>query len=262
MFALTEKGEFIKRASRKPSILSESLHQRLNSYALAASAAGVGLLPISPVEYALRAGALFAGVLLSSSSSEAKLVYTPAHATIGFGGLKSYALDINHDGIIDFTIHYGDFATDFSFFNTLSVGHFQSGAKVEGSTSQGLAHAFALHKGSHIGPKQNFQNYGSMVYARPYLDLGKWVGTRNRYLGLSFLIGQKLHYGWARLTVDVDRKTADITAKLTGYAYETIPNKAIIAGKTKGPDVITLDDASLGHLARGADAIPAWRSGK
>jgi len=51
-----------------------------------------------------------------------------------------------------------------------------------------------------------------------------------------------------------------ITATLTGYAYETIPNKPIIAGKTHGPDVITLQDASLGHLARGASAIPSWRA--
>jgi hypothetical protein len=35
-------------------------------------------------------------------------------------------------------------------------------------------------------------------------------------------------------------------ATLTGYAYETIPNKPIITGKTKGPDVITLDPATLG----------------
>lgn len=46
---------------------------------------------------------------------------------------------------------------------------------------------------------------------------------------------------------------------LTGYAYETIPNKAIIAGKTHGKDVITLDDASLRHPARGAAAFPGWR---
>jgi uncharacterized repeat protein (TIGR03803 family) len=48
--------------------------------------------------------------------------------------------------------------------------------------------------------------------------------------------------------------------KLTGYAYETIANKSIIAGKTKGPDVVTVQPASLGHLARGASAIPAWRA--
>ena len=43
---------------------------------------------------------------------------------------------------------------------------------------------------------------------------------------------------------------------LTGYAYETIPNKLIITGKTKGPDVITAQPGSLGHLAQGAAVVP------
>ena len=50
-----------------------------------------------------------------------------------------------------------------------------------------------------------------------------------------------------------------ILAILTGYAYETEPNTPIITGKIKGPDVITLDPATLGHLAGGASQIPAWR---
>jgi len=53
-----------------------------------------------------------------------------------------------------------------------------------------------------------------------------------------------------------------VSATLTGYAYETIPGKAIITGKTHGPDVITLQDASLGHLARGASGLSAWRQSK
>ena len=38
------------------------------------------------------------------------------------------------------------------------------------------------------------------------------------------------------------------------YAYETVSNKPIIAGKTKDPDVITLEPGSLGGLAAGARA--------
>jgi len=38
---------------------------------------------------------------------------------------------------------------------------------------------------------------------------------------------------------------ARIRATLTGYAYETIPNKPIIAGKTKGP--ATLERLALGR---------------
>lgn len=87
------------------------------------------------------------------------------------------------------------------------------------------------------------------------------VNVRNRYLGLSFKINGKTHYGWARLNVKL-MPYHGFTATLTGYAYETIPNKPIIAGKTTGPDIVTVQPATLGQLAAGAAAIPAWRSGK
>jgi hypothetical protein len=67
------------------------------------------------------------------------------------------------------------------------------------------------------------------------------------------MIEGKSHYGWARMSVEI--KGTNLTATLTGYAYETIPNKPIIAGKTHGKD-----EATLGHLATGASAIPAWRA--
>lgn len=48
-----------------------------------------------------------------------------------------------------------------------------------------------------------------------------------------------------------------ITAALTGYAYETIPGKAIIAGQTKGPDEI---DNSPDQLNPTALNVPALSS--
>ena len=46
---------------------------------------------------------------------------------------------------------------------------------------------------------------------------------------------------------------------LTGYAYETIPNKPIIAGKTHGKGVVTIEPGSLGALAAGANGLHRWR---
>ena len=94
---------------------------------------------------------------------------------------------------------------------------------------------------------------------------GPWVaggkGVKNRYLGLKFKINGKFHFGWARLTVSTANKR--ISATLTGYAYETIPNKPLITGKTKGPDVVEgVEPASLGRLAQGSGGLAAWRSGK
>jgi hypothetical protein len=66
-------------------------------------------------------------------------------------------------------------------------------------------------------------------------------------------IDGQFHYGWARLSVKTF--SGKITATLIGYAYETIPNKPILTGKTKGPDVITFQPGStpttLGRLALG-----------
>src|SRR5215831_893143 len=73
----------MKRSSRPPATaeLSNSLHHRLNSYALAAGAAGVGVLAVA-------------------QPADAKIVYTPAHVVVG----RTLPLDLNHDGIVDFTI--------------------------------------------------------------------------------------------------------------------------------------------------------------
>jgi hypothetical protein len=88
----------------------------------------------------------------------------------------------------------------------------------------------------------------------------------NRYLGLKFKIKGKTHYGWARLSVEASKRPYEITAVLTGYAYETIPGKPIIAGATRGPDdavqaasINMPVPATLGALAMGAPGLSIWR---
>ena len=52
------------------------------------------------------------------------------------------------------------------------------------------------------------------------------------------MIDGQIHYGWARLSVqNVYRGIYDT---LTGYAYETIPDKAIITGQTHDSAKATL----------------------
>jgi hypothetical protein len=80
---------------------------------------------------------------------------------------------------------------------------------------------------------------------------------KDRYLGLTFRLKGKTHYGWARLNILPPHHPPQIGALLTGYAYETIPGKPIIAGRTEGPEVVTVQpsaaqpDATLGALALG-----------
>jgi hypothetical protein len=73
---------------------------------------------------------------------------------------------------------------------------------------------------------------------------GRWFNATKRYLGLKFEINGKIHYGWTRLSV-IGRQR--ITATLTGYAYETIPNKPINAGQAKSAtDDPTNEDSGPG----------------
>jgi len=230
------------RPSRAPSKCSDSFHRQLSMYALAASAAGVGALALA-------------------HPAEAKIIYTPADENIG----TTTYLDLNHDGINDFkfinTVHTSNRREECSqgTNGNLAVYGARAANKIFGQS----VWASALPADSYIGPGRKFLGQGM---AKAFAACGEedghagfWAGgsgrgIEHRYLGLKFSIKGKIHFGWARLNVAITGGT--IQATLTGYAYETIPNKMIIAGKEHGAEP---EPASLGHLAVGASAIPAWR---
>jgi hypothetical protein len=238
----------MKPPVRVPSQISESLHRRLNAYALAASAAGVGVLALA-------------------QRAEARIVYTPKH------------VDCTYRCYVNLTGHQKEPFQLYSFHDNSGTSARWSALMVYGrhsATSLGIVayhaqrrrYAAALRAGVSVGPDKHM-NVGPLIMWSNFLDIlgtyyyGAWAnggkGVKNRYLGLVFNLGKAPHYGWARLTTVHSYGRRAFHTTLTGYAYETIPNKPIIAGKTKGPDVVTVQPTTLGHLAAGASAIPAWR---
>ena len=232
---------------RKPSTLSRSTHQRLNSYALAASAAGVSVLALA-------------------GASEAKVIYTETHQ-VTRARLPLY-IDLNHDGIKDFVLRTIYYAGTSGFEVGLDPSGYRDNAVAGKRFSDGsyfFSAASALPAGAQIGPTRKFPVrfpfMAEELFKRDgggqYSAVGPWVGkgqgVRNRYLGLKFVIHGKIHYGWARVSVTLghQRQYDDVSVTLTGYAYETIPNKPIITGMTNGPDVITFRPDTLGGLAQG-----------
>jgi hypothetical protein len=224
---------------RKMARVSKSIERRLNMYALAAGAAGVGAMALA-------------------QAAEAKIVYTPANENI------PVSIDLNHDGIIDYYLQ--GFGTEGTYVlaacqylrsafcsfskGTNSIRTFESSGRRIFAAA--LWHGVAVRPGDRFqGPRANLRTAGfqgpTTTWWGPWFNDGK--GVQDRYLGFKFKIKGQIHFGWARLTIDTDKNV------LTGYAYETIPNKAIITGQTKGPDVeiVTPDDSSgsLGSLAIG-----------
>jgi hypothetical protein len=223
------------RAPRTPRILSDSIHHQLNLYTLAATAAGIGMLALA-------------------RPAEAKVIYTKTHLVIA--GAERYNLDLNHDKITDFTLvnfwssSCGDSCGQVVLLKP-PAGNSAIGYVLKRSFTWHVASAMKM--GSAIGPRGHFQaGTCELVIGRSSngaSGYGPWFNVTNRYLGLKFKIKGKTHYGWARLTVT--GTFGSIVATLTGYAYETIPNKAIIAGHTKSPDMITDEpDTTTGTLGR------------
>ena len=234
----------MKRSPRVPSQLSRLLHQRLNAYALAASAAGVGVLALAkPVD--------------------ARIVYTKTYQVIGHN--KSYNLDLNNDGVVDFVIKNVYARTSGGTSDVLHLAPAAGNAFLVGARTNCFACAAMVVSGYGLGGASSLFAAGkSVALARAAGGLGgntlwggNWGNVRNGYLGLKFNISGETHYGWARLNVRERVWPFSVVATITGYAYETIPNKPIIAGKTRGND-----EASLGHLAQGTSGVAAWRQNK
>ena|SRR5579864_1100852 len=229
-----------------PIKLSESIHHRLNMYALAATAAGVGMLSMA-------------------SPAEAKVVYTHAHVVIPKDTNIARYIDLNHDGIQDFELRHGfEQSSRFALSSLIVFGAKDASNLVMGGRerSSPFYSAFALKEGAKIGPGAGFsRNHSNMAFATSpgsTIVWGYWAenkkGVKNRYLGLKFVIHGKIHYGWARLSTTIQQQGQgySVAATLTGYAYETVPNKPIIAGHTKGRDEAAPEAGTLGALARGA----------
>jgi len=258
--------------------LNDSLDKNLQTYVDAASAHRAERFDKN-LRYGAAVTAVGMGMLAFPTPAHAKIVYTPAHVVLR---LSSYTpLDLNHDGIDDFSL-------------VMRAGNRGSALYVGPPSPNGNAvvgtdfYASALHAGVRVGggkagPPKLGHSYimaakdlkCASTSCRSFVSTfrGPWEnggkGVKMRYLGLKFMIKGKIHYGWARLNVGPD----NVQGVLTGYAYETIPNKPIVTGKTQGPDEISRvaqpvpttfaapasSQASLGQLAQGSPSLAAWR---
>ena len=227
--------------SRSTTTLNPTLDRHLAAYVAAATAAGVSMLAATP--------------------AAASVVYTPANIAVGSSG---YAIDLNHDGIPDFTLNIFVLGESDGIIGILNLRLDVPGNGVR-PTQQLVAEAAALPQGARLGPLKSFTSalstYGGVaMYARgefshtgvktSFSD-GPWVKQTNKFLGLKFLIGDRFHYGWARLT------TTTGGTVLTGYAYESDPGHQILAGQISGndeqPDFVA--PMTLGELARGIRVV-------
>jgi hypothetical protein len=249
-------------ATKTPVQLSTKLDHTLLAYASAATSAGVAILALT-------------------CPAEARIIYTCAHREI-FPN-KLFPFDLNHDAKNDFTFDDSRGSTSLGgAWGILTIFPNRSTNEIWGyQTANGFNRlASALAAGVQVGPKGKFSP-GQRIMVRTSVSgghrrgtstsrcLGPWKNVNNRYLGLKFIIQGKTHYGWARVSVFCSN--VEVSGVLTGYAYETEPNKPIVTGKTKddaeasdtteGTEDRSLSETAptLGRLAQGASGLSIRR---
>lgn len=238
----TSTASFLK--SRNTTPLASAMENKLLGYAVLATASGVAVLALS-------------------QSSEAKVIYTATHQKMPIN--STFSLDVNGDGIPDFTFfagtELGGARRETYTFNS------DASLSAEGATNSnqvlGIGEGVsALAAGVKIGATGNFATshfFMGLVSATdsgPARYYGPWApaggNVKNHYVGLKFVIDGEIHYGWARFNVQIRQPLkGNPQAYLTGYAYETVPNGPILAGKTSGAEDAEAQPAGLGKLALG-----------
>jgi hypothetical protein len=248
----------------------KSFLDRLGVYAVAATAAGVG-------------------AIATSEPVEASVVYTSAHTQI-FGTIP---LDLNNDGIPDFNFIRQSTYLGRSGFSSTVVAPVNAANRIEGDGkirfNRGhVVSALALPANSVVGTNVHaFHPAGSKFMRGYWFEIGTvnryrsvtgaWAngvkGVSDRYLGLAFTVNGETHFGWARLSVPPLNHQFSVGTTLTGYAYETVANKAIVTGSSQairkipeaslglqqpqGP--VRTNAQTLGSLALGYSSMALWR---
>jgi hypothetical protein len=205
-------------------VLEPGLEKRLAAYALAGAA----------------------GVLGASQLASAEIVFTPANVTIT--NSQSLNIDFDHNGTPEVTLSIiTGFNPSSASFSAIGL---RDTVRIIGNRP-GFAknsYAWAFTRGQKIGQSDHFLPSSAkpwLAYANAYYFyyLG-FPQTSNRFLGLRFKVNGQAHYAWVGFSsvhVSFNNRVAIISAAIRGFAYETVPNRTILAGQIKG----TFDEAGV-----------------
>ena len=199
-----------------------------------------------------------------ASRGTAQIVYTDVNPDATCTGTASclYDLDLNNDGVIDFTFKYL-VSTGPCLCGPPLVEHYYvrllptSGNGVMNNTNGPLA----LISGSLIDATMSFSTVATQSLAWSGMSCiggchgtaqGNWSGANDRYLGLHIQVGITNYYGWARLNVGPRGNAFTIK----DYAYNSMPGGLILAGDLGGP--LPVQFLNLAAQKKGAGVSISW----
>ncbi len=129
------------------------------------------------------------------------------------------SIDVNNDGIFDFTFNIGNGTDPSDAYSYCAVYGNNSNNEFLGESVSGYTLLKALSTGTEVNSSQT--TWGEIGYAAylsdsPSFNLGNIkAGSGDKYVGFRFKVGSDTYYGWAKLNYAADKFS--ITLKETAY---------------------------------------------
>jgi Secretion system C-terminal sorting domain len=193
--------------------------------------------------------AVIVTAMMFSANANAQIVYTDVipDSTMNCPGSnncsKDYNLDLNNDANTDFIINVNYFA--FTQNSGVSASPINGNAVKDTLISiYTLANPLQLNAliDSNLLLNQSWNTSGGCLSSSGTISC-LWNNLSDYYLGLRLLQSGQTYYGWVRLRVN---SSASVTIR--DYAYNSIPNQAILAGQTTATGIIENSFASTINL--------------
>jgi hypothetical protein len=221
----------MKRAKKgvphERSALPDALEKRLMVYALAATAAGAGLMAAAQPAHA--------SIITYTPSPPFTVTPKSGFQTFSSRGVGQLAFEDSAFSLLAGSVRSGN------PFVMLAPGMARGGDILK------------LKAGAPIGTKGNFQTFGIMESRS---GRGQWTSAAAGYIGMRFLHTGKSYFGWAKVSNVTTEK--GIFATLDEVAVDTVPGQTIDAGQTS----TVPEPGTLSLLALGAAGLFALRKRK
>jgi hypothetical protein len=182
-------------------------------------------------------------LLATAMPAGASVVYTDMGSGYTLAVYEDYYIDADSDGNKDFQIHYDEGSLSYTMPLRTNPSHNNEPLVAYGYLDENypLDFAEAFYNGEEIGTNEQWVDYSGIDYygiSTPdgSIVLGEWqdMPDYTAYSGFKFYstLDEDWHYGWVLMEIDWENNSE---TTLYGYAWETDPNTAIIAGDTGSP---------------------------
>jgi hypothetical protein len=196
--------------------------------------------------------ALAGSMLAAGTAAEAQVVYTDVNPDLTVSAGGSYNLDLNNDGIVDFSLAQRS-GTVYSYIQYDAVGILPE-KSMNAVDTLGMECAHAVDAGFSVNSSLNWVDSSAMALQFPptasalavntsgFGGFGNFTGMNGKFLPLRFNMAGDTYYGWVRLNVASDA----LSFVVIDYAYKNSPDAPSYTGLTTD---VGISEAAMSGMA-------------